>query len=125
MTEAAVEWVDWIDIHGHTLATLPRSTIRGRNLLHRVSATLVFRPDGRVFVQQRHPQKDVYPGLHDMFVGGTVISGEDFAANACREIAEELGVRGVPVYRLFGHDFADAVTRSRIGVFASTRRSRA
>ncbi len=112
------EWVDWVDEDGRTLDSLPRSEMRRRNLLHRVTATLVFHADGRVFVQQRSPAKDVYPGLHDMFVGGTVVSGEDYAANACREVREELGVQGVPLYALFGHRFGDAHSRSLIRVFA-------
>jgi isopentenyldiphosphate isomerase len=112
------EMVDWIDEEGRTLASLPRAEIRGRNLLHRVTATFVFHPDGRVFVQQRSPHKDVYPGLHDVFVGGTVVSGEGYEANACRELHEELGVRGVPIHALFGHRFQDERTNSLIRVFA-------
>jgi len=112
------EWVDWIDEQGRTLQALPRADIRRRNLLHRVTATFVFHPDGRVFVQRRADSKDVYPGLYDMAVGGTVASGEDFATNARREIAEELGARNVPLYRLFSHRFRDAHTHSWIEVFA-------
>jgi isopentenyldiphosphate isomerase len=115
---AGVEMVDWIDEEGRVSRSLPRAEIRGRNLLHRVTATLVFHPDGRLFVQQRTLTKDVYPGLFDVCVGGTVVSGETFEQNACREVAEELGIRGAPVYTLFGHRFSDAVTNSAIQVFA-------
>jgi isopentenyldiphosphate isomerase len=118
MSTSPPEWVDWIDEAGRTLATLPRSEIRRRNLLHRVTATFVFHPDGRVFVQQRTPHKDVYPSLFDMCVGGTVVSGESYPANACREIHEELGVAGVPIYELFGHRFQDGASCSLIRVYA-------
>jgi isopentenyldiphosphate isomerase len=114
----ATEMVDWIDEAGRVLQSLPRAEIRGRNLLHRVTATFVFHPDGRLFVQQRTLTKDVYPGLFDVCVGGTVVSGETCEQNACREVAEELGIRGAPVYALFGHRFADAATNSAIRVFA-------
>lgn len=114
----AAEMVDWIDDQDRLIESLPRSEIRRRNLLHRVTATFVFHPDGRVFVQQRTLTKDVYPGLFDMCVGGTVVSGESYELNSCREIAEELGVRGVPVYALFDHRFADDRTNSAIRVFA-------
>jgi len=113
-----VEMVDWIDGNGRFLESLPRAEIRRRNLLHRVTATFVFHPDGRLFVQQRTLTKDVYPGLHDVCVGGTVASGEHFEQNACREIGEELGIHGVPVYALFDHQFADERTNSAIRVFA-------
>ena len=113
-----VEMVDWIDDQGRTIESVPRAEIRGRNLLHRVTATFVFHPDGRLYVQQRTLTKDVYPGLFDMCVGGTVVSGESFELNSCREISEELGIRGVPVYALFDHHFADERTNSAIRVFA-------
>ncbi len=114
------ERVDWIDESGSTVRVLPRSEIRRRNLLHRVTATFVIRPDGQLFVQLRSSSKDVYPGLHDVCVGGTVVSGESAAANACREIAEEIGVRGVPIFRLFQHRFRDEHSHSLTEVFACT-----
>ncbi len=118
MSGAPEEMVDWIDEEDRVLASLPRPEVRRRNLLHRVTGTLVFHPDGRVFVHQRTATKDVYPGLHDVMVGGTVTTGEGFAENACREVAEELGVTGVPLYALFGHRYRDAHSNSLIRVFA-------
>jgi isopentenyldiphosphate isomerase len=115
---AAEEPVEWVDADGRVLETVPRREMRRRNLLHRVTATFVFHPDGRLFVQQRTLAKDVYPGLHDPCVGGTVASGETYAQNAAREVAEELGIRGAPLYFLFGHRFQDASTNSLIRVFA-------
>lgn len=115
---AVPEWVEWIDEQGQVLKPVPRAEMRRRNLLHRVTATLVFHPDGRLFVQRRAATKDVYPGLYDVCVGGTVTHGETYEKNAQREIAEELGIRSVPVYRLFDHRFADRYTNSLIRVFA-------
>lgn len=112
------EWVDWVDEQGQVLESLPRAEIRRRNLLHPVTGTLVIHPDGRLFVQQRTMTKDVYPGRFDVMVGGTVVSGESYAENACREISEELGVRGAPIHDLFGHRYRDEVTNSTIRVFA-------
>ncbi|MCZ6531904.1 MAG: NUDIX domain-containing protein [SAR324 cluster bacterium] len=112
------EWVDWIEEEGGLIESLPRAEIRRRNLLHRVTGTFVFHPDGRLFIHQRTATKDVYPGKFDVMVGGTVVSGESFEANACREIAEELGVRGVPIYALFQHRYQDESTNSLIQVYA-------
>ncbi len=112
------EWVDWIDEDGRVIESLPRRVIRRRNLLHKVTGTFVFHPDGRLFIHRRTDSKDVYPGKHDVMVGGTVVTGEDFSANACREIAEELGVRGVPIYSLFSHRYRDEFSNSLIAVFA-------
>ncbi len=118
MTEPAEEQVDWIDADGNTLASLPRSEIRRRNLLHRTSATLVFHPDGRVFVHRRAAEKDLYPSRYDPFVAGTVVSGESWEANACREMAEELGVSGVPIHPLFDYAFRHPVASSLVRMFA-------
>lgn len=115
---AGGELVDWIDEDGRLQETVPRAEMRRRNLLHRVTHTYVFHPDGRVFVQQRTRTKDVYPGLFDVCVGGTVVSGESFASNAFRELHEEMGVRGVPLHPLFRHRFSDAHTNNLIQVYA-------
>lgn len=115
---AAEEPVDWVDEQDRVLAVLPRREIRRRNLLHRVTATFVFHPDGRLFLQERTLSKDVYPGLFDPCVGGTVGSGETFEQNAAREIAEELGIAVTSLYFLFGHRFQDGSTNSLIRVFA-------
>ncbi|MBI3992334.1 MAG: NUDIX domain-containing protein [Candidatus Lambdaproteobacteria bacterium] len=111
------EQVDWIAEDDRVIATLPRSEIRRRNLLHRVTATFLFHPDGRVFVHRRTDTKDVYPGLYDVCVGGTVTAGEDYDVNAYRELEEELGVRGVPLYALFRHRFADGASNSLARVY--------
>ncbi len=112
------EMVDWIDDAGNTRESLPRSEIRRRNLLHRVSATLIFHPDGRLLIHRRAQEKDVFPGLHDCFVGGTVASGESFADNAYREVAEEMGVHGAPLYELFDHRFRNGQVNNYTVVFA-------
>ena len=117
MTAPAEELVDWIDEEDRVLQVLPRRDIRRRNLLHRVTSVLVFHPDGRVFVHRRTPTKDVYPELFDVMVGGTVVSGENYSANTCREVAEELGVRGVPLFELFGHRFRDDDVNNLIRVY--------
>ena len=116
--DVAEERVEWIGEDGRALGRVTRREMRARNLLHRVTATLVFHPDGRLYVQRRSASKDVYPGKFDVCVGGTVAAGEDFATNALREVGEELGVRGVPVHPLFRHRFQDAFTNSLIQVSA-------
>ena len=115
-----MEYIDWIDEEGKVIDVLPRPEIRRRNLLHRVTATIVFHSDGRVFIHQRTLSKDVYPGLFDVMVGGTVSSGESFRLNAFRELEEELGVSGVPLYYLFQHNFRDEETNNLIHLFASS-----
>ncbi|MDH4120264.1 MAG: NUDIX domain-containing protein [Deltaproteobacteria bacterium] len=111
------EQVDWIDDQGQVLGVVTRARMRAENLLHRVSSTLVTRADGRVFVQKRTLTKDVFPGLWDVFVGGTVASGETFEQNARRELGEELGIFGVPVLHLLDHTYRGPQTQAHIRVF--------
>ena len=51
----------------------------------------VFDSRGRLLIQQRAPQKTVYPYLWDVSVGGGVDAGETSRQGAEREFREELG----------------------------------
>ena len=53
--------------------------------------------DGRLLVHQRSFDKDVRPGAWDIAVGGVVGAGEAYDDAAARELAEEIGVVGVPL----------------------------
>ncbi|MDH5752681.1 MAG: NUDIX domain-containing protein [Deltaproteobacteria bacterium] len=119
MGGGAREMVDWVDEQGRVLGTVTRDEMRRRNLLHPVTTTFVFHPDGRLYIHRRSDAKDVYPGYWDMCVGGTVGSGEDYAVNARRELAEELGVRGTALYGLFGHRYQGPWTNNLVRVFAA------
>jgi 8-oxo-dGTP pyrophosphatase MutT (NUDIX family) len=77
-------------------------------------------PDGRVYVHRRTDTKDVFPGLHDCFAAGCVQAGEDPAVAASREVAEELGVVGVPLTPLCTMPYADAHTRHLAHVYSVT-----
>jgi isopentenyldiphosphate isomerase len=46
-----------------------------------------------MLIQLRHPQKDAWPGLWDMTVGGSAISGDSSQMAAEREAFEELGCK--------------------------------
>lgn len=84
--------VDVIDNEGRTIGTVTRREMRGRRLAHRCVYILVFNSRGDLFIHQRTPAKDVYPGYWDVAVGGVLAAGEDFDAGALREGREELGV---------------------------------
>lgn len=52
----------------------------------------IFNNEGKLLIQQRQDFRKLYPGLWDISVGGSVISGEDMRAAGEREVKEELGV---------------------------------
>lgn len=84
--------------------------MRAENLRHAATAVVVRDSLGRVYVHRRTDTKDVYPGRRDFAAGGVVAAGEDPDLAAVRELAEELGVTGVPLTRLGEGDYADAHT---------------
>lgn len=52
----------------------------------------VFDHRGRLLIQQRTPEKFIWPNLWDLSVGGGVDAGETSRQGAEREVREELGV---------------------------------
>ncbi|GAA0514424.1 NUDIX hydrolase [Saccharopolyspora subtropica] len=99
---ASGELVAVYDAAGRVVGSATRQRMRAEGLWHAAASVLVLSPDGtEVYVHRRTDSKDVYPGMHDCWAGGVVAAGEDPDATARRELAEELGVRGVPVRFVF------------------------
>lgn len=111
------EQVDLIDAENHALGRTTRHVVRSRNLLHRGVGILCRNPAGEIYVHRRTTTKDVFPGLYDMFVGGVVGAGEDYATAARREIAEELGIDGAEPHHLFDHLYIGAHNCSWVAVY--------
>jgi 8-oxo-dGTP pyrophosphatase MutT (NUDIX family) len=111
MQPAPEEQVAIVDDTGAVIGSAPRSVMRRDNLPHVVVAVLVRDPTGRVYVHRRTDSKDVFPGMHDCFAAGCMQAGEEPAAAAAREVAEELGVTGVPLEPLLVLRYDDESTR--------------
>jgi 8-oxo-dGTP pyrophosphatase MutT (NUDIX family) len=90
-----------VDADDTVIGQATRREIRAAKLLHRGVAILTRNGAGDVYVHRRTTTKDVFPGLYDMWVGGMVEAGEDYESTAVRELAEELGITGAPLRRLF------------------------
>ena len=105
------------DAAGAVTGVAPRGEVYARSLWHGVGGVLRRSGDGeRVYVHRRVPTKLVMPGLHDCWAGGVVGPGEAPGATAARELAEELGVAGVPLMPLFSmaYDEGDGGLRSHL-----------
>ncbi len=104
------ELIALYDEHGNPCGVAPRSRMRAQNLRHAATAVIVRNSLGQVYVHRRTATKDVYPGRRDFAAGGVIAAGEDPDAAAVRELAEELGVTGVPLTPLRQGYYADAHT---------------
>jgi isopentenyldiphosphate isomerase len=94
---SAHELVDVVDEHDRVVGVVTRAEMRAGRLRHRAVSIAVFGSDGRLLVHRRAATKDVWPGMWDIAAGGVVASGEPCDVAAVRELAEELGISGVPL----------------------------
>ncbi len=120
MYASAKEIVQIVDRDNREIDALPRHLMRSRGLIHRASYVLVFNDQKEIFVQKRTTTKDIYPGYWDVAAGGVVLASESYEQSASRELAEELGISGIPLTPLFDHYFEDATNRVWGRVFRCT-----
>lgn len=59
---------------------------------HLVVHVCIFNKKGELLIQQRQKDKEGWPNLWDVSVGGSALAGEDSRAAAVRETKEELGL---------------------------------
>ena len=109
---SADEVVAIVDRDNRVTGSAPRRQMRAQNLIHRATYILVLNRRDELFVQLRTMSKDLYPGYYSATTGGVVLAGESYEESAARELAEELGVDGVP---LAGHfDFYHETADNRV-----------
>jgi isopentenyl-diphosphate Delta-isomerase len=89
MTEELFETFDGA---GRPAGVVPRSQVHKEGRWHRAVNVFLFRSDGRLLVQRRHPNKDVCPGAWDLSVAEHLKPGESYHEAATRGLREELGV---------------------------------
>jgi isopentenyldiphosphate isomerase len=119
-TDASGELVTVLDDDGRPTGVATRARVRSDNLLHGATAILVRDSAGRVYVHRRTETKDIYPGAFDCWAGGVLAAGEEPVAGAVRELAEELGIRGVPLRPMFTTRWRDATVQAIYHAFTVT-----
>ena len=120
MGEREEEQVPVLDEDGTVVGVRPRSEVRRLNLRHAATGVVLRSSDGRVFVHRRAATKDWQPSAHDAAAGGVLQAGEEPAAAAARELAEELGVTGAPLRPLLLGRYDDATTRYVAHLYEAT-----
>lgn len=63
-----------------------------KSLIHRDVDIILFNSEGKIAMQKRSKQKDLYPGYYCVTASGHVTKGESYEATAYRELKEEMGV---------------------------------
>jgi 8-oxo-dGTP pyrophosphatase MutT (NUDIX family) len=117
---AGDEVVVIVDDENRVVGSASRSEMRRLRLPHRSTYILVFNSRGELFVQKRTLTKDIFPGYFDVAAGGVVLQGESYEEGAARELAEELGIRDVPLESLFQFYYVDSGVKVWGAVFACT-----
>ncbi|GGX94065.1 NUDIX hydrolase [Litchfieldella qijiaojingensis] len=93
----ADERIQLVDASNRPCGSAPRVQMRRWRFWHRATYVVVRNCRHELCVQQRTLTKEVFPGGIDLAAGGVVGAGEAVHVAARRELAEELGIRGVPL----------------------------
>jgi len=87
------ELIDILDSDGRpTGKTELKSHAHRMGLFHATVHIWFYTSDGKVLLQQRGRNKDVYPLLWDVSVAGHIGAGETIENSALREVEEEIGL---------------------------------
>jgi len=66
-----------------------------KTLIHRAIDVILFTKEGKIAMQKRSDQKDLFAGYYCATATGHVSKGESYEKAAYRELKEEMGVGGV------------------------------
>jgi len=114
-------WMELFDIvneDDQVIGQASRSECHGDPaLIHRVAHVHVFNRRGELLLQKRSQQKDIQPGKWDTSVGGHLDRGETYLHAARREMAEELGLTGVPLTFLYASKIRNEVESENIATY--------
>jgi len=113
-----MEFFEIVDESGNVIGTAPRNKCHGDpSLVHRAAHVLVFNGEGKLLLQLRSKDKDIQPGKWDTSVGGHLSVGETYEKAAAREMAEELGIKGVKLHYLYDYPLRNAIESENIRSF--------
>lgn len=96
------ELLEIFDDAHQRVGLVARNVVHKLGMWHRTANIFLFRSDGRLVVQRRHKNKDVWPDAWDLSVAEHLRPGEEYLAGAERGLLEELGVENVHLEPITG-----------------------
>jgi isopentenyldiphosphate isomerase len=112
--------IDRVDRDDEPIGTIQRDEVFVKQAGFRVAHDLVFNSGGELLVQQLARTRTRHPGYWGSSVAAYLFAGESYQAAAERRLAQELGVRGVPLRYIGKTSMVDEGSEKFIGVFAAT-----
>ena len=88
----ADELIDRYDENEKYIGTIMKSEAHKIGAWHKSIHVYLVNKNNELVIQQRSPDKALFPNLWDISVGGHVSAGEQTIVSAKRELSEELGV---------------------------------
>lgn len=93
------EMLDIVDKNDCVVGKSARKDAHKKKLLHRQVQVVIMRK-GRLLIQKRSKNKDVYPSYYEAGLSGHVQSGETYEQTAKRELKEELGIKNAKLKKI-------------------------
>src|SRR5882672_6290217 len=112
--------IDAVDQRDAPIGRIPRSQVFRQRANFRVVHDLIFNSRGELLVQQLASTRNRHPGYWGSSVAAYLFAGESYRTAAERRLAEELGVRDVPLAYVGKTSMEDDGAHKFIAVFAAT-----
>ncbi len=88
-----IEMLKHLDRKGNVIGEISRKEVHVVGAWHSSIHAYIINNKNEILLQLRTANKDIFPSVWDISVGGHVDANEESITTACREIKEELGVK--------------------------------
>lgn len=92
-----LESVEVLDGKGRPLLLMPKESAQRQHLPHKMVLVALRDRNGKLYLHKRSKTRARQPSLWNISVSGPVLAGEARADTALRRLAEDLGIRDVPL----------------------------
>ena len=96
----ALEAQEVLDGKGCVLMIMPKKSVQRHKLPHKVVLVALRDQTGKLYLHKRSRTRARQPSLWNISVSAPVLAGEAREDTALRRLAEDLGIRGVPLRQL-------------------------